>query len=527
MRAAFFLRRRFSQPAPFFVVRRCSARSTPRPINVPRVEAQFPREFFFRWLLAAGCFALLIVFFSPSWGAFRLWSRVPEMSGMLEVRRGVSVLEQVAHPGAPVPDELHRAIQWRLLFPALGHVLSLPPGLFFALTHVGCLLLLAYLVTLLRRNNFGWLDTGLATIALGSASWFFTSTGWLGYFDSWLALALLLAAFAEKRRLVWLACLLAPWIDERFVVAAPLALFCRWLHRPEKFDLKRDTGIPAALLAAFLFVRLGLLAGHSASGATVGGYLGARNYLDAPLARIALGIWEGLRAGWCFVVAAVVLLWPRRACALVLGAALLGLMAVGLATAQDYSRSMTMLLPAAVLGLLLAHERAAGWFPPLLRAAAAVALVLPAHHVMNDAVNPIFNLQHELAVLDHPPAVAMPELYELRAIHAMERGEFASADADLALAIKLSANPASPAKQRGILAASQGRWADARGYFSTMAEHDPQNPDAWFMCAQASLALGHAPAARTDIDRALSLAPADWKTRPDVARFLAKLGLKP
>ena len=446
---------------------------------------------------------------------------------MIEVRRGVSVLEQVAHPGAPVADELHRTIQWRLLFPLLGRALALPPPFFFALAHVGCLLLLAQLVALLRKNNFNWPDTALAAVTLGSASWFFTSTGWLGYFDAWLALALLLAAFTENRWLVWLACLLAPWIDERFAAAAPLALLCRWLHRPEKFDAKRDVAIPAALLAAFLFVRLGVLSTHSASGATVGGYLGARHYLDAPLARIALGIWEGLRAGWSFVIAALVILWPRRARAVPLAVALLAVLLVGLATAQDYSRSMTMLLPAAVLGLLLARERAAGWLPPLLRAAAAVALVLPAHHVMNDAVNPIFNLQHELAALDHPPAIAMPELYELRAIHAMERGEFTTADADLALALKLSANPASPAKQRGILAASQGRWADARGYFATMAEHEPRNPEAWFMCAQASLALGHAPAARTDLDRALSLAPADWKTRPDVARFLGKLNSTP
>jgi Flp pilus assembly protein TadD len=142
---------------------------------------------------------------------------------------------------------------------------------------------------------------------------------------------------------------------------------------------------------------------------------------------------------------------------------------------------------------------------------------------MNDLVNPIFNLQHELHALDHPPAIAIPEFYELHAIHEMERGEFAQADRDLALAIKLSTNPASPAKQRGILAASQGRWPDARANFAVMAEHDPQNPDAWLMCAQASLALGQPAEARTEIDRALALAPADWKTRPDVARFLAKL----
>lgn len=493
-----------------------------------------PREHLLRWLLALGVFALLIIFFSPAWGAFTLWSRVPEMGGMLEVRRGVAVLAQIENPGAPIADELHRAIQWRLLFPLVGRALHLPPLVFFGLAHLGCVLALAWIITLLRRAGFAWKETALAAIVLGASSWFFTSTGWLGYFDSWLALALLVAAFAERRWLVWLACLLAPWIDERFVAAAPLVLLCRWLHRPDEVNLRRDAIVPAVLLAGFLAVRLGVLSTQTSAGATVGSYLATRDYLDAPLSRIALGIWDGLRAGWWLVAVAVALLWKNRAHAIALAAAALVLAALGLATAQDYSRSITMLLPAAVLGALLAGqarpepvERAGQasppWLPLGLRFAAAAALLVPAHHVMNDRVLPIFNLQHQLDVLDNPPAIAMPELYELRALHAMGRGEFAKADADLALAIRLASNPASPAKQRGILAASQGRWSEARQHFALMAEHAPADPDAWLMCAQASLALNEPAKARTEIDRALGLAPPDWKTRPDVARFLAKL----
>ena len=277
------------------------------------------------------------------------------------------------------------------------------------------------------------------------------------------------------------------------------------------------------LLAGFLAVRLGVLSTQTSAGATVGSYLATRDYLDAPFSRIGLGVWEGLRAGWWLVAVAVVLLWKKRAHAIVLAAAALVLAALGLATAQDYSRSITMLLPAAVLGALLAGSAKPAWLPIGLRFAAAAALLVPAHHVMNDRVLPIFNLQHQLDVLDNPPAIAMPELYELRALHAMGRGEFAKADADLALAIRLARNPASPAKQRGILAASQGRWSDARQHFALMAEHAPSDPDAWLMCAQASLALNEPAKARTEIDRALGLAPPDWKTRPDVARFLAKL----
>jgi hypothetical protein len=491
------------------------------------------RELLLRWSLAVGAFALLLFCFSPSWAAFSLWSRVPEMSGLIEVRRGAAVLEQVAHPGAPVSDPLHAAIQWRLLFPALGHILSLPPALLFSLAHMGALLGLAWLVTLCRRARLDWTTTAFVLLLLGSASWFFTSTGWLGYFDAWLALGLLLVAFADAGWVVWLACLWAPWVDERFALAAPLALLCRWLHRPERFDLRRDLLIPVALLAAFVVIRLGVLTSSSASGATATGYLTGKNFLDAPLSRIALGVWDGLRTGWLLVVAALVTLHGQRPRALLLGAATIAVLLLGLATAQDYSRSMTMLLPVATLGALLAlspelprsssPHSSPPWLPRAVRIAAPLALLIPAHHVMNDRVNPIFYLPHELAAFDNPPPLAMSELYELRAIHAMERGEFPAAESDLALAIKLARNPASPAKQRGILAASQQRWSDARRDFSLMVEHDPKNPDAWFMRAQANQALGDTPSARADLDHARSLAPADWTTRPDVARFLTRL----
>ncbi|MBC7368144.1 MAG: tetratricopeptide repeat protein [Undibacterium sp.] len=476
------------------------------------METSPSRERLFRWLLALGCFTLVLVCFSPAWSAFSLWSRVPEMGFQIEVRRGVSVLEQVAHPGNALTDPLHRAIQWRLLFPLIGHLLPLPPAAFFALAHLGCLLVIAYLITLFRRARFTWADTAFTAVTLGAASWFFTSTGWLGYFDSWLALALLAVAFAPTRWPVSTACLLAPWIDERFVIAAPLAFYCRSVFQPTKPPALL---VPAALLVVFLIIRLSVLPHYSAAGATVAGYFGGKDYLDAPLSRIALGMWEGLRGGWIGVALAVMALrGPRR---VALGLATLALLAVGLATAQDYSRSMTMLLPVAALGLLLAPV--APWRRILLRCCAGAALLLPAHHVMNDAVRPIFYLHHEIAAFENPPPGAHSDFYELRAIHAMEQGDFVSAESDLDLAIKLAANPASPAKQRGILRASQGRWGDALRDFSTLAKHDPKNPDAWFMRAQAQLALGQPAAART-------LAPAEWITRPDVACFVAKLNAR-
>ncbi len=490
-----------------------------------------PLEIPKRWLLALGCFALLIFFFSPPWAAFRAWSRVPELQNLLEVRRGASVLYQVDHLGDAIPDRLHQAIQWRLLFPTLARILSLPAIALFGLADVGCVLVCAFVITILRRRQIPWTETTLITIVLGATSWFFTSVCWLGYYDSWLALALLIVAFARTRWSVWAACVWAPWVDERFIVAAPLAFLCRWmaLRTDEKSktltsNWKTELVVPSLLLVSYLGVRFGLLGSHSAAGATPGGYLLGRNFLNAPLSRIAFGVWGGLRSAWLFVIAAVVLVGGvQRIWSWLLGVAIVLVALIGLATAQDYSRSMTMLIPVALLVALTAFRTHARWLPWVLGGSAFAALLLPAHHVMNDGVNPIFYLYRELAAFENPPAIIMPEIYELAAIHAMEHGDFAVAEQDLTFAIKLSDNPASPAKQRGILAASQHRWADAKRDFSMYVQYDPQNPDARFMRAQASLALGDATAARSDVDIALKLAPEGWTSRPDVARFLNKL----
>lgn len=502
----------------------------PLPLFSPSV-----REHLARGLLATAVGVVLLFFFCPPWAAFALWARVPEMGEMLEVRRGVSVLQQIAHPGAPITDPLHAAIQWRLLFPLLGRTLGLPSPVFFALAGLGAFIVLGYVTALLRERGLAWRDTAAATLIVGAASWFFVSTGWLGYFDSWFAFGLLILAFADSRWSMWAACVWAPWVDERFVVAAALALVVRHLDRGRRgasAGWRREFAVAASLLGTFVMVRLGLLSSETASGATITGYFSKHHFLDAPAPRILLGVWEGLRAGWWLVgLGFVAIMRSAEASKLsvsLLAAAILGTAALGLATAQDYSRSMVMLVPAVVYGALSLTSALTGpWRPTALATASALALLLPAHHVMNDAVTPLYYLYHELAALRSPPLVARPELYELRAIHHMERGEFAAAESQLTLAIKLAPHPASPARQRGILLASRGRWADALRDFSLVVEQEPENPEGWFMHAQARFALGELAAARADLDHALALAPEGWGRRPDVSRFSAKLRAAP
>jgi hypothetical protein len=495
------------------------------------------RELLKRWLLALGCFCLLILVFCPPIWAFLVWSRVPEASFLLEVRRGASVLFQVEHPGAPIPDLLHSVIQWRLLFPLIGSLLGLSAPVFFSLAHLGCLITLVFIITVLRRRELSWIDCALATLVLGASSWFFTSVGWLGYFDSWLALGLLFVAFSRKSWPVWLACLWAPWVDERFVIAFPLALLCRWVLRassddgeaaenaasvPKKsIDWRQEYILPSALVAVFLLVRLFFL--PSAPTAQLSGYMGTQKNLEAPVLFIFWGIWEGLRGAWVFAVAAPVLCRKRTLEAVGLALCALCVMAIGIFMAQDFSRSMTMVLPLALCGLLLAMQSLSRRLSLALRIAAPLVLLLPAHHVMSNQVNPIFYFYHELFVLKNPPQVISPDIYELQGIRAMEQGDAAGAEAQLLLAIKLSDNPSSPCKHRGMLRASQGRWAEAKADFAVMVAHSPDDPEGWFLRAQASYATGDSTAARSDFQQALVKAPATWAQRADVQRFQAKL----
>ncbi|WP_415909538.1 tetratricopeptide repeat protein [Oleiharenicola sp. Vm1] len=444
------------------------------------------------------------------------------------MRRGVSVLEQVKALGAPLPDPLHSAIQWRLLFPALGRALSLPAGLLFGLAPVGAGLVLWSAVARARQGGAGWLEAAAAAVAVGAGAWFFAATGWLGYYDSWVVLALVAVAFAPRREWVWLACLAAPWIDERFVLAVPLALLCRHLEGgPERRAAwKLEWGVPLALAAAFAAVRLFVLPG-SAANATVGGYFAWLDFSRTPWTQFVWGAWEGWRFGWVLAGAA---LWAVQrkhgpAAAALLGATAGGVLLAGLLTAQDFSRSMLLLAPVVWLGLGAADDvprprRAAG-----LAALAGAALLLPAHQVMSESAVPVMTLNHELGALREPPPRLAPATYELKGVELMERGDPRPAEIALTLAIKLDTRPTSACKHRGLLYASAQRWPEALQDFRAWADNAPGDPDAWFLVAQAEAALGNAARARDELQRALGLAPKEWAARPDVTRFRARLGL--
>ena len=199
---------------------------------------------------------------------------------------------------------------------------------------------------------------------------------------------------------MWLACVLTPWVDERFVLGLPLALVVRGLLEEGTWPAWRwwraQALGPATLVMGYAVVRLNL--GGTAGSQSVGEYLRVfvLNF-QIPLAQRLHGAWEGLRLAWVPVVMAVAWTAGGRAgsaggrswrdAVLPVGVLVTGV--VGLVTALDMSRSMVLLLPVVPLGWCWVVRL--GWWRrlevgPVL---ALAALVWPAQQVVERLDYPV------------------------------------------------------------------------------------------------------------------------------------------
>jgi hypothetical protein len=444
--------------------------------------------------LASGAFLLLVVFFSPSWVVFRAWRRAPETFGpAVEVRRGVTVLAQAADPGAEIRDPVHRIVRWRLLVPAVAHVLRLPPAATLGLSYVGCVVALAALIALGRRGTFAPAAGserqalsaseafGLAVVC-GSAGWFFASTGWLGYYDSLLLLGLLVVAWSPHPAVVVAACVLTPWVDERFVLGFPLALAVRWLvgrtsRERSRRDVLREAIVPALAVIAFVALRL-TLAGAGGS-PEVGTYASWIAFDRLTPSRLALGAWQGLRVGWSVLLAGVAAAWSRgkRRSAFALALLTATGAGIGLFTSNDPARSMVLLVPLVPLGWGFA--RGVRWWSrlhaPLFLAAAA--LLLPAQHVVSDFTRPIWGLWREMRQLREPPPPLAAATYGAGAESAMRQGDLAGAARLAWVAVRLDPESAAAHNLMGVVLARLGRQVEAERELGAAVALDPANND--------------------------------------------------
>lgn len=366
---------------------------------------------------------LIVLFFSPSWVSFVAWHQRPaEFGDLVPVRRARSVVRQVADPFTEIVDPIHKIVRWRLFFPLIGHALGLPPVLVLLLSPAGAILVLTILIQRAHERGIDWLECDRLAIVFGASSWFFVATGWLGYFDSWLALSLLTVSFARRRALVVIVCLLAPWIDERFILGVPLAFLIRWVDTsagstspPDHCRwLVAEAMLPVLAVALVAVIRI-VLAGRGGSD-DLGTYWHRVGFFHLPLTRLARGAWEGLRIGW-FLAAVAVVLSKRRGAPLgasLLAAGAIGTMVVGLVSANDLSRAGTLVLPIVPLGWVLARSTGSWRYWRLDWVLPGLTLAIPAQHVVSDFVMPVNSIVTEVRALQESGLVAAPPRWGFR-----------------------------------------------------------------------------------------------------------------
>src|SRR4029453_3768505 len=114
--------------------------------------ARWPRPVFVAAAALAACL-VTVWFFCPRFASWRgVYLEIPELWTWPEVHRAVAVLGQPEDPFARVVNPSNRVVNWRLLFPLLGHYLHMPRGLFLALPQLGCWAAAALFVHVLLRE---------------------------------------------------------------------------------------------------------------------------------------------------------------------------------------------------------------------------------------------------------------------------------------------------------------------------------------------------------------------------------------
>jgi hypothetical protein len=478
----------------------------------------------------AAC-AVSCLFFCPPFVFWRaLCMDSPLLNKTPEVGRAVFALQQLNHPLAKIGDPAHVVLQWRLLFPILGHALNLPPRLYLALPHIGCVVVTAYAAHLMLRQGASWPAAFFAATLLATGSWFFVSTGWLSYVDSWYLLGLLAVAFSPWRTTIALTCLLEPFIDERFVLTLPLVFVIRQIYfeRLDRAHL-RAALIDAAVIAApsipYIALRLFLLRSADA-GSNL--YLQERlhelRHIPMPWYRWLGGWWAGLRCGWLLVIAAVWLQFRRRmpGSAVVLAGICAVTIAMALLIAADIGRTNSALWPAGLLGLFLLLRWRPRWVRCGLPALLIVNLLLPANNVIMAVSRPVNSFFTELQHYRHPTGMMSSAAWVQAAESEMGKQRWAQARQALDIAVRLDDQSAEALAIRAIFYFNLNQLDRATANADAALAIDPKSPDALFIRGAIYGRRDDPKNAARLLQAALDQAPPDWPHRSQCRALLGE-----
>lgn len=325
---------------------------------------------------------LVLFFFSPRWYVLR----VPDPR-TFQWSRGMQLLKQCDDP---FRTDIEPSLHWRLLPPLVAHALGLKGMQPFGLSWLG---VIAFVISILHYGE-RWLKSRMSALALttiiSSTSAVLVPLGWLGINDPWVWLGLLVVTLSRERWPGWIACLLCPWVDERFIIGLPLAVWCRERLRGDAGFL-RELSMISLWLLPYIGIRGGwwvVQGGDSTSAQFLEN--GASEFLQS-LSLAPLGWWLGMRAGFALGVLAIIhAVWARclmRELALVLATA-----GVCVFLAHDLSRSIAIIMPWIVMGAVWVRQQWSEHGGQLLLLCAIANLLLPTAHLSGgtfDIISPL------------------------------------------------------------------------------------------------------------------------------------------
>ena len=337
--------------------------------------------------------ALLATLFSLFFFSPRLLVFTEEAPGSYEWTRGLNFIEQVH--GQSI-DMVEPALRHRLLPVYAARVLGLRGYSSFVLGWLGVICLLAYTYTLLAGLGLPRSVAISTVFLLASTSVVITSLGWLGIFDSWWVLALIVIAFSPKLCLVAAAGLAAPWIDERFLIGLPVAFVIRWLVYPlTVLSAAKSVLLIGVTLTPYLGWRVySLLYSH---GDASGQFLTMDFHVW--LRMVPHGWWMAYRLAWIFILLPFFLPSANGLRPWQLAGVCLFTATAAVVTAADISRSAMAIAPLLVAGVVLAWRTAPfqteRWIPWV----AAANFLVPYIHVVYDKLEPAHPLPLEIVRL--------------------------------------------------------------------------------------------------------------------------------
>ncbi len=481
-----------------------------------------------------------IFFFFPRFWLWRGIGIAPTdlLSIEPELHRAFFSLQQLQNPWQRIDDVTNRVIEWRLWWPVVAHDLHLPAGVYLALPHLGCALTLASTAFFIWRATADAATTAAATMLAATLSWFFVSTGWLAYFDSWLMLGLVLASFSSSRRILFGAALLAPWIDERFILALPLCLGVRSLAADgatprDPRTLWGDAGALLAGIAPYVAVRLGAELTHART--TSSSYWAQRSLLPASPVVMLIGAWHGLRLGWIAVAVGLgVTFRDRRAGRWLAAAAIFASLAVNLCIADDLSRSASIAFPVLVAGIILAWQAQPDLTARVLPLICLGNLLLPAAHIIAKPANddetyhraPILYAYAEFDRAQLQPVFANPAAYNSLGLDAFRAGDQTRALTLFNIALQFDPGFAKARANRGLLLFVTGHRPEGMADLDQALRERPALDDARLERAGFREQLGDVAGALADVRDALRRAPPDWPRRHEAAESERALAAK-